>query len=88
MRYEFIPQGVCSKKMIVDISEDGIIENLEIIGGCAGNTRAISNLCLGRHIDEIITLLKGIPCRPNGTSCPNELAKGLERYKAEKSVAK
>ena len=80
MRYEITPQNVCSRKMIVDIDENNIITNLEIIGGCAGNTGAICKLCLGRNIDEVISLLTGIPCR-NGTSCPNELAKGLVRYK-------
>lgn len=83
MRYEFIPQGVCSKKMILEINEDNVIEDLTIIGGCPGNAKAVSILCVGRNIDEVIKLLKGIPCRPNGTSCPNELAKGLERYKEE-----
>ncbi len=80
MRYEFTPQNVCARQMILEINEKGIIESLEIIGGCVGNTAAVSKLCVGRHIDEIIDLLKGIGCR-NGTSCPNELALGLLRYK-------
>ena len=83
MRYEFEPQGVCSKKMIVEINEDNIIESVTIVGGCPGNSRAVSLLCVGRHIDDIIKILKGIPCPRHASSCPNELAKGLERYKEE-----
>lgn len=37
MKYSYVPQGVCSRKMIFDI-EDDIIKKVEIIGGCAGNT--------------------------------------------------
>ncbi|MGN0890618.1 MAG: TSCPD domain-containing protein, partial [Candidatus Spyradenecus sp.] len=32
---------------------------------------------IGRRVEEVIALLKGIPCR-NGTSCPDQLAKALE----------
>ncbi len=84
MKYEFVPQGVCAKKMILEINKDNVIESLEIIGGCPGNSKAVSMLCIGRNIEEVINLLNGIPCRPNGTSCPNELAKGLEKYKQNK----
>ena len=35
--------GVCSKMMIVD-SEDNVIKNVQIIGGCQGNTQGLSRL--------------------------------------------
>ena len=34
--------GVCSKMMIVD-SEDNVIKNVQIIGGCQGNTQGLSS---------------------------------------------
>ena len=67
-------------KMIFDI--DGqIIKNLEIIGGCPGNTLGVSLLVRDRNIDEVINMLRGIPCRERGTSCPDQVSKALEEYK-------
>ena len=80
MKYEYIPKGVCSMKMIFDI-ENNIVKNLEIIGGCPGNTVGVSVLVKGKSIDEIIQMLKGIPCGNKGTSCPDQIAKALEEYK-------
>ena len=77
MEYRFRPQGVCSQEMMVDI-ENGKIQKVEIIGGCAGNTVGISNLLVGMTVEEAIKRLKGIPCGYRGTSCPDQMAKGLE----------
>ena len=46
---EYVPVGVCSKKMIVDCDEKEIITNVKIIGGCPGNTLGISRLCVGKQ---------------------------------------
>lgn len=81
MQYKFNPQGVCSRQMIVDIDENGIITQAKIIGGCAGNTVGLTNLLVGMHIDEAIKRLKGIPCGLKGTSCPDQMAIGLEEIK-------
>lgn len=83
MKYTFKPIGVCSMEMTVEIEED-IIKNLEIIGGCPGNSLGVSKLVVGMKIDDAIARLKGIPCRTKGTSCPDQLARGLEKYKEEK----
>jgi len=40
----------------------------------------------GRTIDEVINLLKGIPCGARPTSCPDQLATALEQIKAERRV--
>lgn len=42
--------------------------------------RGVSRLVEGRKIDEVIKLLKGIPCRGE-TSCPDQLSKALEEIK-------
>ena len=57
------------------------VKNVQFLGGCRGNTQGVARLCENMDIDEVITRLKGIQCRAN-TSCPNELAKALEEYKA------
>ena len=80
MKFEYIPKGVCSMKMIFEM-EGNIIKSLEIIGGCPGNTAGVSLLVRGREIDEVINMLKGIPCREKGTSCPDQVSQALAEYK-------
>lgn len=77
MEYRFKPQGVCSQEMMVDI-EEGVIRNAKIIGGCAGNTVGLTNLLIGMTVQEAIKRLKGIPCGLRKTSCPDQMAQGLE----------
>lgn len=80
MEYRYIPQGVCSMQMIFEI-DNGIIKKLKIIGGCPGNTVGVSRLVEGRTVEEVIEMLKGIPCGKRQTSCPDQVAKALEQYK-------
>ena len=80
MEYRYTPQGVCSMQMIFKI-DNGIIKNLKIIGGCPGNTIGVSRLVEGRTVEEVIKMLKGIPCGIKQTSCPDQVAKALEEYK-------
>ena len=82
MEYRYTPEGVCSMQMIFEI-DGNIVKSLRIIGGCPGNTVGVSKLVEGRTIDEVISLLKGIPCGNKGTSCPDQVAKALEQYKQE-----
>lgn len=79
MEYRYKPEGVCSREMIFDIEGD-IVKSVKIIGGCAGNTVGVSNLVKGMKIKDIIKKLKGIPCGYKETSCPDQLAKALEKY--------
>ena len=80
MEYKYTPQGVCSMQMIFQIEGD-IIKSLKIIGGCPGNTVGVSKLVVGKTVDEVIEMLKGIPCGMRGTSCPDQVARALEEYK-------
>ena len=73
MKFEYTPKGVCSMKMIFEI-DGNIIKNLE-------NTAGVALLAKGRTIDEIINMLKGIPCRGKGTSCPDQVSQALDEYK-------
>ena len=82
MEYKYTPEGVCSMQMIFEI-ENNIIKKLKIVGGCPGNTVGVSKLVEGRNIDEVIEMLKGIPCGITGTSCPDQVARALEEYKKE-----
>ncbi len=80
MEYIYTPKGVCSMQMIFDI-DNNVIKNLKIIGGCPGNTIGVSRLVVGKTVDEVIEMLKGIPCGARGTSCPDQVAIALEEYK-------
>ena len=80
MKYIYTPKGVCSVKMIFEFNNE-TIKSLEIIGGCPGNTIGISKLVEGRLIDDVIEILKGIPCGIKGTSCPDQVAQALKEYK-------
>ena len=80
MQYTYNPEGVCSMKMIFDI-EQNVIKSLKIIGGCPGNTIGVSRLVVEKSVDEVIEMLKGIPCGSRGTSCPDQVAIALEEYK-------
>lgn len=77
--YTYKTRGVCSTEILFDIKND-IITDLTIVGGCRGNTQGVAKLAIGRNVDEVISLLKGIKCR-GSTSCPDQLATALELYK-------
>lgn len=62
MKYTYIPEGVCSRKIELDV-EEGIIKKLNVIGGCDGNLKGISKLVEGMKVEEVIEKLKGIDCR-------------------------
>ena len=84
MHYEYSPEGVCSRKIIIETDdENNTIKSVKFVGGCPGNTVGVAKLCEGRTINEVIELLKGTPCGFRGTSCPDQLARALEKIKEE-----
>lgn len=82
---QYTTHGTCSKVIGAEIT-DGIITNIEFVGGCQGNLTGISKLVIGMHIDEVINRLEGINCGGRGTSCPDQLAKCLIEYKNKQLV--
>lgn len=74
--YSYKPRGVCARQIDFDI-EDGKIHNLKFWGGCAGNTAAISKLVEGADARNIAEILAGNDCGGRGTSCADQLSKGL-----------
>lgn len=57
---------------------NGIIDSVQFLGGCNGNTQGVSALVKGMKVDEAIKRLEGISCNGRGTSCPDQLAKALK----------
>ncbi len=85
MRYTYKQQGVCSQFVEFDL-EDGVIHNVQFMGGCNGNLKAISKLVEGRKAEDIIPILKGNTCGPRPTSCADQFTKGLEAALAQKAA--
>ena len=72
----YTTQGTCSRAIEYEVT-DGVLTACRFIGDCPGNTQGVAKLAVGRKVEEVIALLKGIQCR-NGTSCPDQLARALE----------
>lgn len=77
--YTFQPRGVCSREMQVDLDDQGVIQALRVVGGCSGNLQGIASLVRGMTAQEAVQRLKGIRCGAKSTSCPDQLALGLEQ---------
>ena len=76
MTYSYRTKGTCSQLINFDIDGD-VISNIEFIGGCNGNLKAISKLCEGMTVDQIEGKLLGNTCGMRGTSCADQLAKAV-----------
>lgn len=83
MTYTYIPKGVCSRKMTVELNDDHTIQAVRVEGGCNGNLQGISALVKGMKPEEAISRLKGIRCGFKPTSCPDQLAHALEEMIAK-----
>ena len=77
MKIEYFPKGVCSRQMIIEV-EDGVVRDVEVIGGCHGNLQGISALVEGMQVEDVIDRLEGLRCGFKNTSCPDQLAKALK----------
>lgn len=79
--YTYKTSGVCSRAIYFDV-EDGVVTSCKFEGGCTGNTQGVARLAVGRKVEDVIAILKGIQCRGN-TSCPDQLARALEAYQQQ-----
>ena len=68
--------GTCSSAINYEV-ENGVVTKCQFVGGCRGNTQGVARLVIGKKVEDVIALLKGIQCQ-NGTSCPDQLARALE----------
>ena len=77
MTIDYKTKGVCSKQMLIEV-EDGVVQDVQIIGGCHGNLQGISKLVEGMSVEEATKRLRGICCGSKPTSCPDQLTIALE----------
>ena len=79
--HSYQTHGTCSRRKDFDV-QNGIVTACRFEGGCTGNTQGVARLVVGRNVDDVIQMLKGIQCRGN-TSCPDQLARALEEYRLQ-----
>ena len=80
MFYSYTPQKTCSHQIQFEI-DNGIVRKVSFAGGCNGNLKGISALCIGMRIEDVINRLSGIKCGFKNTSCPDQFAKALSQIK-------
>ncbi len=73
MRYEYKTKNVCSQVISFDLEGD-VVKNIEFMGGCNGNLKAISKILDGATVSYIENKLLGNTCGMRPTSCADQLA--------------
>ncbi len=72
--------------MEIDFDLDGdVVSNIEFIGGCNGNLKAISKLVDGFTVEQIEDKLLGNTCGMKPTSCADQLAKAVRKAYSEQN---
>jgi uncharacterized protein (TIGR03905 family) len=84
--YSVQTQGICPKAISFAI-DNGKIYDIKFFGGCPGNTAAIAKLLEGTDAKNVVDVLKGNDCGGRGTSCADQLARGVEQALAEAGAA-
>lgn len=83
MKYRYKTQNVCSSMITFDL-DGNVVTNINFLGGCNGNLKAISKLLEGATVEEIESKLLGNTCGARSTSCADQLAKAvIKAYKGE-----
>ena len=80
MKFSYIPKGVCSRKIDIEVEGD-TLQDVDFTGGCNGNLKGIGSLVKGMKVDDVISRLDSIKCGFKDTSCPAQLAEALKEYK-------
>ena len=84
--YTFEPQRVCSKRIDFSLDEDGRLHDVNFLGGCPGNLKAIGRLVEGKDAKEIAGILRGNDCGGRGTSCADQLSIAIDAALAKRSA--
>ncbi|MCM1079333.1 MAG: TIGR03905 family TSCPD domain-containing protein [Bacteroidales bacterium] len=75
----FQTRGTCAKLINITLTDEGLVEDVEFVGGCNGNTKGISSLVRGMKAEDVIKKVEGITCGMKQTSCPDQLAQALRQ---------
>lgn len=84
--YTFNPQRVCSKRIDFTLDEAGRLHDVNFLGGCPGNLKAIGRLVEGKDAKEIADILRGNDCGGRGTSCADQLSIAIDEALASRTA--
>lgn len=73
----FKTSGTCAAAINFSIDDEGNVHDVNFVGGCDGNLKAISALVEGRPAAEIAQILSGNTCGRKNTSCADQFSKAL-----------
>ena len=79
MTYTYQPKGVCSRQIMIELDDSGVITDVQFTGGCSGNTQGVSALAIGQKAEDVIPKIEHIRCGFKATSCPAQLAIALKQ---------
>lgn len=75
--------GVCSREINFEIDEEtATIKQVQFKGGCSGNANGLSRLLVGMKVDDVISKFDGVTCGFKSTSCPDQLARALKKWRS------
>ena len=77
--YMYFPENVCANLMHIRVSQDNVVIEVNIIGGCDGNRKAVAKLVQGLTLEQVIEKIDGITCGKKTTSCADQLAQACKK---------
>lgn len=77
MKYQYVPQGTCSRLIDIEI-EDGVIKEIMFTGGCHGNLQGIAALVKGMKPADVVARLEGVRCGGQTDFLSRPAGPGLE----------
>ena len=78
MHHDYQTEMTCSRMIGFDLDGD-VVSNIQFLGGCDGNLKAISKLVDGWSVEKIEEYLRGNRCGPRPTSCADQLARAVRK---------
>ena len=76
--YTYKMAGTCSREVRFSI-ESGKIHRVSFTDGCSGNLKGIALLAEGADARALADKLRGLRCGRKHTSCPDQLARAIEK---------
>lgn len=73
MKHAYRTKGVCAMGIGFELNGN-VVSEIEFLGGCDGNLKAISKLLEGQTVEYIVEKLSGNKCGYKDTSCADQLA--------------